>query len=103
MAKGLVRGSDLARALDDQASTGRRLCSLLIAHGALDFDDAARALGEQRGCPCALAKHLANRDASLTSLISVGVTGFYLLTATVVVFISDAVALRIRDVKELMI
>jgi hypothetical protein len=70
LAKGLVRASDLARALDEQPRTGRRLCSLLVSHGVLDFDDAARALGEQRGSPCALAKHLANRDTALTSLIS---------------------------------
>ncbi|MEP6863529.1 MAG: hypothetical protein ABJE66_23090 [Deltaproteobacteria bacterium] len=70
LAKGLVRASDLARAVAEQPGSGRRLCSILIIHGALDFDDAARALGEQRGCPCALAKHLANRDAALTSQIS---------------------------------
>jgi hypothetical protein len=70
LAKGLVRASDLARAVAEQPGSGRRLCSILIIHGALDFDDAARALGEQRGSPCALAKHLANRDESLTSLIS---------------------------------
>jgi len=70
VAKGLVRASDLARALEDQPRSGRRLCSLLVTHGVLDFDDAARALGEQRSCPCALAKHLANRDAALTALIS---------------------------------
>jgi hypothetical protein len=70
LAKGLVRASDLARAIAEQPGSGKRLCSLLVTHGALDFDDAARALGEQRGCPCALAKHLENRDAALLSLIS---------------------------------
>src|SRR5690606_15372426 len=39
------------------------------ARGLVDFDDASRALGEQMGVPCALAKHLAGRDASLASLI----------------------------------
>jgi hypothetical protein len=70
VAKGLVRASDLARAVAEQPGSGRRLCSLLIAHGALDFDDASRALGEQRGTPCALAKHLENRDTALISSIS---------------------------------
>ncbi len=67
--KGLVRASELTSALDEQAREGRRLCSLLIARGALEFDDGARALGEQHGRPCALAKHLANRDASLAALL----------------------------------
>jgi hypothetical protein len=67
--KGLVRASDLAAALDEQAREGRRLCSLLITRGALDFDAGARALGEQLGVPCALSKHLANRDTSLVGLI----------------------------------
>ena len=70
LAKGMVRPSDLARAVAEQPTTGRRLCSLLVAYGALDYDDAARALGEQRGTPCALAKHLENRDTALASLIS---------------------------------
>ncbi|MEO6771555.1 MAG: hypothetical protein ABI467_00850 [Kofleriaceae bacterium] len=69
MAKGLVRASDLATAVGDQRASGHRLCSLLVTAGALDFDDGARALGEQRGFPCALAKHLANRDTALISLI----------------------------------
>ncbi|HET9993100.1 MAG TPA: hypothetical protein VFQ65_31410, partial [Kofleriaceae bacterium] len=64
-----MRASDIVRALDEQPRSGRRLCSLLVTHGVLDFDDAARALGEQRGSPCALAKHLENRDAALTALI----------------------------------
>lgn len=70
LAKGLVRASDLARAVADQPGSGKRLCSLLVAQGALEYDDAARTLGEQRGFPCALAKHLANRDTAVLSLIS---------------------------------
>jgi len=69
LAKGMVRASDLTAALDAQVSEGRRICSTLIVRGALEFDDAARALGEQRGTACALAKHLANRDATLATLI----------------------------------
>ncbi|MEO8548571.1 MAG: hypothetical protein ABI678_01300 [Kofleriaceae bacterium] len=69
LAKGMVRATDLTAALDAQRSEGRRICSLLIKRGALELDDAARALGEQRGTPCALAKHLANRDTSLAALI----------------------------------
>jgi len=64
-----VRASDLAAALDEQAREGRRLCSLLITRGVLDFDAGARALGDQLGVPCALSKHLANRDTSLAALI----------------------------------
>src|SRR5260221_14172142 len=65
-----VRPSDLALALEEQARTGRRLCSLLISRGAIDFDDAARALGDQRNVPCALAKHLVSRDPAVATVIS---------------------------------
>lgn len=68
--KGLVRASDLQAALDEQLrAPHHRLCSLLISRGAVEFDDAARALAEQRGVPCALGKHLANRDVALASLL----------------------------------
>jgi hypothetical protein len=67
--KGLVRPSDLVAALEDQARSQRRLCSILITRGAVEFDDGARALAEQRGVPCALSKHLANRDSSLAALL----------------------------------
>jgi hypothetical protein len=63
-----LRQSDLTRALAE-ATPGKRLCSILIKRGLVDYDDAARALGEQRGVPCALAKHLAGRDPKLASLI----------------------------------
>ena len=66
----VVRQSELALALEEQAlSEGRRLCSLLISRGAIEFDDAARALGDHRGVPCALAKHLQHRDPKLAGLI----------------------------------
>ena len=65
----VLRQSELALALEEQAVSGRRLCSLLISRGAIDFDDGARALGDQRGVPCALAKHLANRDPGLAEVI----------------------------------
>jgi hypothetical protein len=67
--QGILRQSDLARAIDEQKRVGCRLCSLLIASGAIEFDDAARALADHRGVPCALAKHLANRDPELATLI----------------------------------
>ena len=67
--RGLVRASDLAAAVEEQALRGGRLCSVLITRGALDFDEGARALGEQRGVPCALSKHLANRDPKLAELL----------------------------------
>ena len=64
-----LRQSELALALEEQARSGRRLCSLLISRGAIEFDDGARALGDLKGVPCALAKHLANRDPAVASLI----------------------------------
>jgi len=65
-----VPKSELAAALEEQARTkGRRLVSLLISRGVLEFDDGARALADHRGVPCALAKHLANRDPAAISLI----------------------------------
>lgn len=48
----------------------KRLASFLIARGLVDFDDASRALGQQRGIACALAKHIAGRDPELAKLIS---------------------------------
>jgi len=60
-----VRPSDLQKCLDEQATQKRRLVSLLIRAGALEFDDGSRALGEQFGMPCVLAKHLAARDPML--------------------------------------
>jgi hypothetical protein len=63
-----LRRSDLDRVLAEQTSE-RRFASLLIARGLIEFDDASRALGEQKGVPCALAKHLAGRDPALTKLI----------------------------------
>ena len=63
-----LRRADLDRVLAEQPPD-RRLCSLLITRGLVDFDDAARALGEQKGVACALAKHLAGRDPELAKLI----------------------------------
>lgn len=63
-----LRASDLSRALAEKPAD-KRLCSFLIAKGLLDFDDASRALGEQKGVACALSKHLAGRDPALARLI----------------------------------
>jgi hypothetical protein len=63
-----LRRSDLERVLAEQ-TPDRRLASLLIARGLVEFDDASRALGEQQGVRCALAKHLAGRDPALAKLI----------------------------------
>jgi hypothetical protein len=63
-----LRRGDLDRVVAEQKSD-RRLASLLISRGLVEFDDASRALGEQRGVPCALAKHLAGRDPALAKLI----------------------------------
>jgi len=59
----------LTRALAEQPASGMRLCSLLIAHGALEPDNAARALANQHGVPGVLQKHLERRDASLAALV----------------------------------
>ncbi len=64
---GLVRPGDVASAL---ASGHRgRLCSILISQGLLEFDAAARALGEQRGVPAAFDRHLANRDLAIAKVL----------------------------------
>jgi hypothetical protein len=63
-----LRPSDLARALTEKPAD-KRLVSYLIAKGLVDFDDASRALSEQKGVPCALSKHLAGRDEKLAELI----------------------------------
>lgn len=63
-----LRASDLSRALAEKPAD-KRLCSFLIAKGLVDFDDASRALGEQKGVACALSKHLAGRDPALARLI----------------------------------
>ncbi len=63
--KGWARARDVAAALS--SSDVGRLCSVLIARGVLEFDVAARALGEQRGVPAALARHLEGRDMALAA------------------------------------
>jgi hypothetical protein len=64
-----VGEDDLALALADQRIAGKRTCSLLIVRGALEPDQAARALAEQFGVAAALTKHLENRDRSLAKLL----------------------------------
>jgi hypothetical protein len=63
-----LRASDLTRALADKPGD-KRLASFLIVKGLVEFDDASRALGLQRGVACALSKHLAGRDPALAKLI----------------------------------
>ncbi|HSD90419.1 MAG TPA: hypothetical protein VLB44_22985 [Kofleriaceae bacterium] len=63
-----LRQSELTRALADKPAE-KRLCSFLITKGLVDFDDAARALGEQRRVACALSKHLVGRDPALAKLL----------------------------------
>jgi hypothetical protein len=46
-----------------------RLCSMLVAQGKLDFDDASRTLGELHGTACALRHHIERRDKSLAALL----------------------------------
>lgn len=66
---GAVGEDDLALALADQRIAGKRTCTLLIVRGALEPDQAARALAEQFGVAAALMKHLDNRDRSLAKLL----------------------------------
>jgi Type II secretion system (T2SS), protein E, N-terminal domain len=63
-----LRQSELTRAIVDKPAD-KRMCSFLIARGLVDFDDSSRALGEQQGVACALAKHLEGRDPELAKLI----------------------------------
>lgn len=55
----------LNRAQIEQRLTGMRLCSLLIARGQLDPDNAARALAEHYDVPGVLQKHLEHRERAL--------------------------------------
>lgn len=75
---GWVAWEQLALALTDQADlaeragpggTRIRVCSLLVSRGAVDFDHAARALGERFGCAAVLRRHLERRDRHLPSLL----------------------------------
>ncbi len=66
---GWVSQAVLDRAVAKQREIPRRLCSLLIAGGAIDVDQASRALGEQLGVAAVLQKHLDHRDRSLADLI----------------------------------
>ncbi len=66
---GWVETAVLDRAVEKQREIPRRLCSLLIAGGALDVDRASRALGEQHGVAAVLQKHLDYRDTALAALI----------------------------------
>lgn len=65
----LVEPIALTRALAEQRHTGKRICSLLIARGLLDPDDAVRALAGQHGVPGVLQRHLENRDRGLAQLL----------------------------------
>lgn len=58
---GWIDAQALAAALGAQPPDVR-LCSFLVASGAVGFDQAARALGEQLGCASLLHKHLVHRD-----------------------------------------
>ncbi len=70
VANGWIETSILQRALVKQRETGARLCSLLVASGVIDADDASRALGEQHGVAAVLQRHIDRRDRSLTDLLS---------------------------------
>ncbi len=64
-----VDEAGLERVLAEQQETKVRLCTLLVARDLLDFDHAARALGDQHRVPCALIRHLEYRDPELARLL----------------------------------
>lgn len=68
--RGWVSRQSIARALADQQRTKLRLCSQLVANGALEQDKAAQVLGELHRCAAAMKRHLDGRDESLASLIT---------------------------------
>jgi hypothetical protein len=59
----------LAEALLAQRKTKVRLASLLIARGAISFDQASIALGAQHGFAAALRRHLEGRDRTVAALL----------------------------------
>jgi hypothetical protein len=59
----------LAEALLAQRNTKLRLCSLLIARGTVDFDQASITLGEQHGFAAAQRRHLERRDRDVAALL----------------------------------
>lgn len=66
---GWVDWEALALALAEQQASGIRLCSLLVAQGAVAFDHASRALGERHGTAAVLRRHLERRDHSCAALL----------------------------------
>ncbi|HEY1558841.1 MAG TPA: hypothetical protein VGF94_28655 [Kofleriaceae bacterium] len=67
--QGALKPAELQRALDEQRHDARRLISMLVDSGSVPFDVGSRALGEQRGVPCLLTKHLVARDATCAQLV----------------------------------
>jgi hypothetical protein len=66
-----VAPAALARVLTEQREQrGKRICSLLIARGLLDPDNAARGLATQHNVPGVLQRHLENRDPALAALLA---------------------------------
>lgn len=68
--RGWVSRQSIARALADQKRTTLRLCSQLVANGALEQDKAAQALGELHRSAAAMKRHLDGRDESLAALLT---------------------------------
>ncbi|HEV7558396.1 MAG TPA: hypothetical protein VGO00_23160 [Kofleriaceae bacterium] len=69
LAQQVVDEATLARALADQPTQRRRLCSILIARGVVHPDDAVRALAAQHEMAGALQRHLTGRDPALARLL----------------------------------
>jgi hypothetical protein len=69
LARQVVERDNLVIALAKQPMLKQRVCSVLIAHGWLDADDAARVLAEQHGMAGVLQRHLAGRDPELAKLL----------------------------------
>lgn len=68
--RGWVSREAIARAVADQKRTKFRLCSQLIAIGALEQDKASQVLGELHRCAAVMKRHLDGRDESLAALLA---------------------------------
>lgn len=66
---GWVEPRALQRAISEHRLAGKRLCSLLVARGLVEFDQASRALAQQHGVAAALAIHLERRDRKLATML----------------------------------
>ena len=69
--RGWIDWEPLVLAIGDHRRSGLRLCSYLVARRTISFDQASVALGEQRGVPAVLHRHLVRRDRGVVPLLPV--------------------------------